>query len=197
MGMVGFSPCNFWKPPSQFFLINDFCWCIFFLVFLISYPTTVSKYHDTLLHHWIEMLGFDKGGNWSILIFIKPLHYNLLRAPGCKQSQIYSLLFRQAVASMFSPQVISTSPKTLFEFPQNSTSPPGKLRTKITSPRAKSTSPRPSDTPFFVPRCLFLYSLLSITLGKFFDFEFQSRLLFIISLLLKNFLTAVSESCTK
>ena len=56
-----FSPYNFWKPPLQFFSYQ--CWCTFFLALLISYPTTVSQYHDTLLHHWIEMLGFDKGGN--------------------------------------------------------------------------------------------------------------------------------------
>ena len=59
-----------------------------------------------------------------------------------------------------SPQVISTSPKTLISridynpsvigiCPKNSTCVSSKLRTKITSPIAKSTSPGLSDTTFF------------------------------------------------
>ena len=52
------------------------------------------------------------------------------------------------------PQVISTSridysPSVIWIFPKHSTCPLGKLRTKITNPIAKSTSPGLSDMTFF------------------------------------------------
>ena len=83
--------------------------------------------------------------------------------PGCKESHFYTLPFGQAVVPVActSPQVISTSPKpflisridynpsVIWISLKNSACPSGKLRTKITSPRAKSTSPGLSDTTFF------------------------------------------------
>ena len=60
-----------------------------------------------------------------------------------------------------SPQVISASPKTLFDlkdwlpsfcnlnFPKKFTCPSGKLRTEFPWPKAKSTSPGLSDTTIF------------------------------------------------
>ena len=44
---------------------------------------------------------------------------------------------------------IDYNPSVIWISPQNSTCPSGKLRTKITSPAAKSASPGQSDTTFF------------------------------------------------
>ena len=46
-------------------------------------------------------------------------------------------------------------PSVIWISPKNSTCPSGKLRTKITSPIAKSTSPWLSDTTFFARQSLF------------------------------------------
>ena len=60
---------------------------------------------------------------------------------------------------------IDYSPSVIWIFPKNSTYPSGKLRTKITSPIAKSTSPGLSHTTFFaccwrmIPVQLFLWHL--------------------------------------
>ena len=72
------------------------------------------------------------------------------------------LPFGQVVASMYSPKSLLSSPKkflmsgidcsssVIWISPKKFTCPSGKLRTDFTSPIAKSTSPRPSDTTFFV-----------------------------------------------
>ena len=43
-------------------------------------------------------------------------YLSTLICSGCKENQFHSLPFSQAVASMYTnPQVISTSPKTIFD----------------------------------------------------------------------------------
>ena len=85
---------------------------------------------------------------------------------GCKESQFYSLPFRQAVPSMYLPEShFNYSEKKIDEqdwlqffcnlnSSQKVTHWSGKLRTEFTSLIAKSTSPRLSDTTFFA--CCFL-----------------------------------------
>ena len=81
----------------------------------------------------------------------------------CKESQFYSLPFGQLSGSQHvlahksfqlapKPFLISRTdynPPVIWISPKNSTCPLGKLRTKITSPMAKSTSPGLSNTTFF------------------------------------------------
>ena len=83
---------------------------------------------------------------------------------GCKESQFYSLPFGQAVALHVAHKSFQLAPKSLlisriYYSPsviwisqKNSTCPSGKLRTKFTSPIAKSPIPGLSDTTFF-PHC--------------------------------------------
>ena len=83
---------------------------------------------------------------------------------GCKESHIYSLPFWQAVAPKpFLIGRIDNNPSVIWISPKHSTCPSGKLRTKNTSPIAKSTSPGLSDSTFFArwykdPLFLFLNS---------------------------------------
>ena len=81
---------------------------------------------------------------------------------GCKESQSYSLPFRQPVASIYKPKSHFNQPQKRFdaqdwlhwvllssEFLKNFTYPSGKLRTKFTNPIAKSTSRGLSDNTLF------------------------------------------------
>ena len=54
---------------------------------------------------------------------------------------------------------IDYNPSVIWIFPKNSTCPSGKLRTKITGPIAKSTSPGLSDTTFFARWSLMSYKV--------------------------------------
>ena len=84
---------------------------------------------------------------------------------GCKESQFYSLPFWQAVALHVALKSFQLAPKPLLisridyspsviwiSPPKKSSCLSGKLRTKFTSPIAKSPSPGLSDMSFF-PRC--------------------------------------------
>ena len=85
---------------------------------------------------------------------------------GCKEGQFYSMQFGQAVAIKHvlahksfqlapKPFLISSidyNPCVIWIPPKNSTC-QGKLRTKITSPMAKSTSPGLLDMTFFARWC--------------------------------------------
>ena len=86
---------------------------------------------------------------------------NTIKPAGCKENQFYSPPFGHAVDSMQAHKSLQLAPKpfligqidnnpsVIWISPKNSTCPSGKLRTKNTSPIAKSTSPRLSDTTFF------------------------------------------------
>ena len=70
------------------------------------------------------------------------------------------LLARKGYVWIFLISRIDYSASVIWIFPKYSTCPSGKLRTKITSPIAKSTSPRLSDTTFFAHWCLTFMRIL-------------------------------------
>ena len=98
---------------------------------------------------------------WGSAQRSNPLPFQVPLIFGRKGSQGVKKVSFTACHSGTSPQVISNSPKTLFvlqhwlqsfcnlNFPQKQHLPSDKLRTKITSTIAKSTSPGLSDTTFF------------------------------------------------
>ena len=93
-----------------------------------------------------------------------------LRVFGCEgMFRLAYMLWQGAKKVIFitSPKVISTSLKKLQFFcnlnsPPKITCPSGKLGTEFTSPIAKSTSPRLSDTTFFAHCCGSILSLVQI-----------------------------------
>ena len=87
---------------------------------------------------------------------------------GCKENHFYSLPFGQTEASiiLLAQMSLQLAPKAFWRAEllskffcysnssKNITCPSGKLKTEFTSPIAKSTSPRLSDTTFFARRLI-------------------------------------------
>ena len=107
-------------------------------------------------HSWKSVWSWQWIGKWLIIgRWVENL-------PTCKvqRKSVFTACHLGKLACT-SPQVISTSPKpflisridynpsVIWISPKNSTCLSGKLRTKITSPIAKFSSPRLSDTTFF------------------------------------------------
>lgn len=93
---------------------------------------------------------------WGCHQKLKMWMWRKLEGKGCKESQP----FGQSVQACSNSRVILTSSKKKIWWaglqflcnlnsPKNFPYPSGKLRTKLTGPRAKSTNLRVSDTPFF------------------------------------------------
>ena len=80
-----------------------------------------------------------------------------LSPTGCNENHFYSFPFGQAEASIYQPRRHFNQPQKLFvlllfKFLIKHYLPVGKLKREFTSPIAKSTSPRLSDSTFFA-RC--------------------------------------------
>ena len=94
--------------------------------------------------YWMERSGYNY---LRFRVQRKSVLHPAIRA-SCSE-HVIALKSFQLAPKPFLMSRIDCNPSVIWICPKNSTCPSRKLRTKITSPIAKSTSPRLSDTTFF------------------------------------------------
>ena len=93
--------------------------------------------------------------------------------PAIRASCNLHVLAHKSAPKPFLISRIDYNPSVIWFSPKHSTCPSGKLRTKITSPIAKSTSPALSDTTFFA-RCLPCHQSTSHSIYDVSEFFFST-----------------------